>query len=406
MKIAYFTNQYPKVSHSFIRREIIALEKAGIEIKRFAIRTDDAQLTDPEDLRELSKTAFLLSQSKSTILKSLLLSVLTIPVPFFRTLLLSFKFGLRSERGVLNHLFYFIEANIFKMLLNKASAEHVHVHFGTNPAMVAMLCFKLGGPSYSFTVHGPEEFDKPRFIHLPEKIEQARFVVAISSYGRSQLYRLVHHQYWDKIKLVHCGLDKEFYLDIETSVNNSQKFVCIGRLCEQKGQLLLVQAFSRVVSIFPEAYLTLAGDGEMRDEIEQLIFSLDLSRNVNITGWISSAEVKSLILESRAMILASFAEGLPVVIMEAMSLARPVLSTYIAGIPELVCDRENGFLFPAGDIDQIQRSIIRCLELTDRELATVGEKARHSVLQHHSIETESHKLLEHFSSIVKHHPVS
>ena len=199
-----------------------------------------------------------------------------------------------------------------------------------------MLVHELGGPRWSFTVHGPEEFDKAPLIGLAEKIRRCTFVVAISSYGRSQLYRIVEQQHWPKVHVVHCGLEPDFLAAPATPVPATPRLVCVGRLCEQKGQLLLIEAAGRLAARGVAFELVLAGDGELRDEIEALIRKNNLTSRVRITGWISSNDVSDEILAARALVLPSFAEGLPVVIMEAMALSRPVISTFVAGIPELV----------------------------------------------------------------------
>lgn len=395
-KIAYFINQYPKVSHSFIRREISALEQGGIHVERFALRVNAAELVDAEDKEELSKTQYLLSTPKAAIIATVLALLAKSPALFFSTLWLALSMGLRSDRGLLNHVFYFVEACLLSKSLKEKQVKHVHAHFGTNPATVVMLASKLGGIPYSFTVHGPEEFDKPEFLSLGRKVHSSAFVVAISSYGRSQLYRWVDYQHWPKINVVHCGLDAAFYDIPDLTPNYSSSLVCVGRLCEQKGQLLLVQAVAELVADNVDVHLTLAGDGPMRAEVEALIARHELKANISITGWISSAQVRSEILNARALVLPSFAEGLPVVIMESMALRRPVISTYVAGIPELVKPGNNGWLVPAGDVSKLKETMLNALNATHAELDRLGINARNIVLERHNINTEAYKLSSSF----------
>ena len=270
---------------------------------------------------------------------------------------------------------------------------------GTNSAEVAMLVHELGCPTWSFTVHGPEEFDKPHFIGLPEKIRRANFVVAVSSYGRSQIYRLVSHDIWPKIHVVRCGLDKRFLeaLPSRSERLNPPRFACVGRLCEQKGQLLLLQAASRLKSKGVNFELMLVGDGEMRGELENIISNENLGDRVRITGWLDNQRVREVILASTALVLPSFAEGLPIVIMEAMALERPVISTYIAGIPELVTNDENGWLVPAGDLERLVDAMETCANASDTVLDTFGHTSRQRVVQAHDIDTEAQKLQGLFS---------
>jgi colanic acid/amylovoran biosynthesis glycosyltransferase len=391
MRIAYLINQYPKVSHSFIRREILALERCGFEITRISLRGWDNDLVDDEDRAERLRTRYVLKDGTLPLLGALLILVVTRPLRLFRTLVLTVKMGRHADRPLPVHLVYLAEACRIVRWLHASDVRHLHAHFGTNSAEVAMLVHALGGPRWSFTVHGPEEFDKPQFIGLAEKIRRAAFVVAISSFGRSQLFRWVDHTDWNKIFVVHCGLEPQFYAG-EPTYSDARHLVCVGRLCEQKGQLLLIEAVRRLVQRGTNLTLTLAGDGELRPELEALIQEYDLGSKVHITGWISNNEVRKHILAARALVLPSFAEGLPVVLMEAMALRRPVISTYVAGIPELVHDREHGWLVPSGDIEALMQAIKACLDMPANTLREVSDAAFKQVLQHHNLEVESARL--------------
>jgi glycosyltransferase involved in cell wall biosynthesis len=392
MRIAYFINQYPKVSHSFIRREILALERHGFAVQRIALRGWDAELVDAEDESERSKTHYVLQGGVQSLLMPVLQVLRAQPRRFLAALWLALRMGQRADRAWPYHLIYLAEACRLLPWLQAFGAEHVHAHFGTNSTEVVMLAQALGGPSYSFTVHGPEEFDKPQFIHLGEKIRRSTFVAAISSYGRSQLFRWVEYGHWAKVKVVHCGLERAFHDVPQVPVPAVPRLVCVGRLCEQKGQLLLLEAARLLAAQAIEFELVLAGDGEMRAEIEALVIQYGLQSRVRITGWISSEQVRTEILAARALVLPSFAEGLPVVIMEAMALRRPVLTTYVAGIPELVRAGENGWLFAAGAVDELAAALADCLAQPVEVLQRMGEAAYQRVLERHNIDTEAAKL--------------
>lgn len=396
LHIAYFINQYPKVSHSFIRREILALERQGFQISRFALRGWDAVLVDEEDKAEQAATRYILMQGAGPLLAAVLAVLLASPLRFLSALKLALKLGRRADRSMIHHLAYLAEACRMLPWLRESGVRHLHAHFGTNSTTVAMLAQALGGPPYSFTVHGPEEFDKPQFIGLDEKIRRAAFVVAISSYGRSQLYRWVGHAHWATIHVVHCGLEQAFHAVPPVPVPDVPRLVCVGRLCEQKGQLLLIEAVARLASKGVELELVLAGDGEMRDEIEALVARHALGDQVRITGWIDARQVREEILNARGLVLPSFAEGLPVVIMEAMALRRPVLSTYVAGIPELVRHGQEGWLFPAGSVEELASAIESFLACPAEELARMGEVGYQRVMARHDIDIEAAKLSELF----------
>jgi len=396
MRIAYFVNQYPKVSHSFIRREILALERIGFEVDRYALRGWNDDLVDIEDQAECGKTSFLLRHGVVALLRAAMVVFFASPKRFLDGLILSLALSRKADRAWPMHLIYLAEACCLLRHLRAKPADHVHAHFGTNSAEVVMLTRALGGPEFSFTVHGPEEFDKPQGLHLREKIGLAKFVVAISSYGRSQLYRWVDYSQWNKVKVVHCGLEKAFHAVTAVPVPEIRRLVCVGRLCEQKGQLLLIEAMHRLAEKGVSFELVLAGDGEMRPEVEALISRYQLTGKVRITGWISGQQVREELLAARAMVLPSFAEGLPVVVMEAMALRRPVLTTYVAGIPELVIDDLNGWLFPAGSVDALVVAMEKCLATDISRLQEMGDLAHDRVLERHDIDTEAAKLAGHF----------
>ena len=396
MRIAYFINQYPKVSHSFIRREILALERQGIDVQRIALRGWDAELHDAEDLTERGKTRYVLQEGLRALLKPLFEVARAQPKAFLAAMRMALRLGWRADRPWPYHLVYLAEACRVLQWLQASGVEHVHAHFGTNSTEVVMLANALGGPTYSFTVHGPEEFDKAQLLHLGEKVRRAAFVAAVSSFGRSQLFRWVAHEHWGKVKVVHCGLERSFHEGAALAPVAAPRLVCVGRLCEQKGQLLLIEA-ARVLASRGVAFeLVLAGDGELRGPIEALIARHGLQGQVRITGWISSAQVRDEILAARALVLPSFAEGLPVVIMEAMALRRPVLTTYVAGIPELVRQDENGWLFPAGSVEALTEAMLDCLQQPVEVLQRMGEAAYQRVLARHDIDTQAAMLLSHF----------
>ena len=393
MRVAYLVNQYPKVSHTFIRREILALERQGVAVRRFAVRGWDAEVVDPEDRAEQGRTQYLLQHGLVPLLLAVLAQVLSAPRRFMAALGLALRMARRADRPWPYHLIYLAEACALRRAVGDNGADQLHAHFGTNTAEVAMLAHALGGPPFSFTVHGPEEFDKPQFLGLPEKMHRANAVIAISSYGRSQLWRWAGAADWPKVQVVHCGLDEAFFGDAALPPTDAPRLVCVGRLCEQKGQLLLVDAAALLAAEGQPFELVLAGDGEMRLAVEEAIARHGLGQRVRITGWISSAQVRDELAAARALVLPSFAEGLPVVIMEALAVGRPVLSTYVAGIPELVRDGVEGWLFEAGSAEAAARAMRACLQAPAERLRAMGEAGRTRVLARHRADTEAARLV-------------
>jgi colanic acid/amylovoran biosynthesis glycosyltransferase len=395
MAIAYLVNQHPRFSQSFIRREILALEAAGIPIQRFSIRSGDADIVDPADRQEAALTRVVLKGGLTGLARlgmAVLRTAVTRPIGLGKGLQLAVDCGRKSDRGLPVHLIYWAEACVLLHWFRAAQIHHVHVHFGTNSTLVAMLCQAMGGPGYSFTVHGPEEFDRMVGIALSEKIRRSAFVVGISSFGRSQLYRWCEAAHWPKIHIVHCGVDQQYLKPANYPINAAPNLVCVGRLCEQKGQLLLVEAARELARSGLPFQLTLVGDGPLRAPLEQRIAEYGLTGQVIITGVATGAQVQQHLLNSRAFVLPSFGEGLPVAIMEALALGRPVISTYIAGIPELVRSGENGWLVPAGSVTELAAAMTAALTAPVEQLEQMGQAGARFVEQRHNITQEAQKL--------------
>ena len=393
MKIAYFVNQYPKVSHSFIRREILAMERQGFEVQRIALRGWNESLPDAEDREEQAKTQYVLKSGLAGLLAPYLMALLRSPFKMLAAMRLAIRVSRKTDGRLLHHLVCVAEAARIQAWIERSGAHHLHAHFGTNSAEIAMQLRVLGGPPFSFTVHGPEEFSAP--LALEDKIDHAAFVVAISSFGRSQLYMRIAASLWPKVHVVHCALEPKFHADSAATSIPDTRLVCVGRLCEAKGQLLLIEAVAQLKQRGVRVELILAGDGPLRAEIEKKVRDSGLSDAVRITGWISSDQVREELLAARTMVLPSFAEGLPVVIMEALALKRPVITTYIAGIPELVKADESGWLIPAGSIGALTAAIEDCLAQPAAKIEQMGAAGRRAVIERHSIDTEVDKLAGH-----------
>lgn len=380
MTIAYLVNHYPKVSHSFIRREILGLEQAGASVRRFTLRAPDADLPDPQDQAEVARTEVVLGQGAIRLLFAAFGQLLRHPGRWFKAFRTAWRMGQGAPARILRQMAYLVEACWLAGRME--GIQHLHAHFGTNAAAVARLTHILSGVPYSFTVHGPEEFDGPLMLDLPGKIADARYAVAISSFGRSQLMRWTDPQDWAKLLVVRCGVDAIFAQAEPQPLVEVPELSCVARLSGQKGLPLLIEAAALLKRRGVDFRLTVVGDGEMRKEIEQQIAGHDLGDRVVITGYLSADGVRAAVVASRAMVLPSFAEGLPVVIMEALALRVPVIVTQIAGTPELV-NNECGWLIPAGAIEPLADAMQAALAADPQDLRTMGEIGRARVLEQH-----------------------
>jgi len=391
LRLAYLTTEYPKVSHTFIRREILELERRGHHVLRLAIRGSSGAIADQADREEASKTVVCLSQSKLAMLGAIIAVKATRPLRWLKALGMTIGMARRSERGLLKHIAYLWEAAILLREVERNKIEHLHVHFGTNSTAVARLMRCLGGPPYSFTVHGPDEFDAPRSFALAEKIADASFVVAISDFCSAQLCRWADPVHWKKIHVVRCTVGEEFFANVEPAAD-SRTMLCIGRLTPQKGQLTLLEAVRRLVDESVDVRLILAGDGELSHLVESRIRELQLHEHVTITGWIDEQAVRRHLRESRVLVQPSSAEGLPVVIMESLAMGRPVISTMIAGIPELVQHGVNGWLVPAGNLELLMQAMKFAMGTSAEQLRQMGHAGQQAVRERHFTATEVDKL--------------
>lgn len=396
MHVAYLTPQYPKVSHTFVRREIHELERRGHRILRLSIRRPEAEVVDAADRAERERTLVVLAQPPGRLAAAFARVALTRPGRLLRALALSLRQGLAGGAGLVRHLAYLVEATFVLERLRAEGVEHVHVHFGTNAASVARLLRRLGGPPYSITVHGPDELDAPAAHALGAKIEESAFTIAISDFTAAQLRRWVAPEQWSKLRVVRCTVDERFFEAAEPVRDDAHGLVCVGRLSAQKGQLVLLDAFAELLRKRPDlegARLVLAGDGEMRAQVEGRIAALGLAERVAITGWIDEARVREELRRARCLVLPSFAEGLPVVLMEALAMARPVISTWVAGIPELVVPGESGWLVPPANPVALAEAMAAALDAPAEQLHRMARAGARRVRERHAVATEG-ELLE------------
>jgi glycosyltransferase involved in cell wall biosynthesis len=396
VRLAYLCNIYPAVSHSFVRREIEGLERAGHEVARFSLRPYHSEIKDPADLDEASRTESVLSHGWLSLLGSGIRRLILHPAQSCAAVATAYKLSSKGLAQKLRHIVYLLEAGWLVERLDRMQVGHLHAHFGTNPAVVAAIARAWGGPPFSFTVHGPEEFDAPVDIKIARKIEASSFVVAISSYCRSQLMRWIAPTEWAKIRVIRCGVDSLFRDAVPRGPNpDSHNLVSVARLSQQKGLPLLIEACAQLRDRGERFHLTVVGYGELKSTLQAGIRSHNLDDCVTLAGIKSSDEIRELLLDARAFVLPSFAEGLPVVLMEALALARPVISTAIAGIPELV-DAECGWLIPSGSVEDLVAALQEALHASPESLSSKGLAGRERVLRLHDADRNALQLSAEF----------
>jgi glycosyltransferase involved in cell wall biosynthesis len=261
-----------------------------------------------------------------------------------------------------------------------------------NSATVCMLSAHLADIRYSMTVHGPHVFYEPMHWALPLKIERSAFTVCISNFTRSQCMAFVSPEVWPRLRVVRCGVDASLLDQPFTPVPESRRFLTIGRLSREKGQAVLIEAVAQLRSEGVPVELVIIGDGPARSEIEEMIEHQNLKDCVSMEGWQTSEQIIRQLSEVRSLVLASFAEGLPVVIMEALASYRPVIATQIAGVPELVAEGVNGWLVPSGSVNALADAMRQALHCPVERLTEMGRAGHDAVCRLHDRRKEVDKL--------------
>lgn len=392
-RIAYLTGEYPRASDTFIQREVAALRELGHEVLTCSIRRTGAEHhVGPEQRAEAAATFNVLKAARNPArLVSAHIRYLKRPGTYFRALVLAWRTAPKGLKGRLYQLFYFAEAAVLADHLQRNDVTHLHNHIAKASCTVAMLVNALSGVPYSFTIHGPDIFFEPMHWRIDEKVARAQFVACISHFCRSQVMCFAAPEHWSRLHIVHCGVDPDRYSDDGVGRETGTRLLFVGRLAGVKGVPVLLQALARLKTQHPALQLTLIGDGPERPRIEAEAKALGLGDNTRFLGYQSQDAVAEALQQSDLFVLPSFAEGLPVVLMEAMAAALPVVTTRIAGVPELVQDGESGLLVAPGDVDALSTAL-ETLVSDPKRRARMGRAGREKVCAEFDIMTEARKL--------------
>ncbi len=387
--IAYLTSEYPKFSHTFIQREVAALRAEGEAIITCATRRPPEEaLTGPEERAEYDRTFAILERARNPL--RLVADISAIKLFRLGGVLSALKLALTERapglRGLIYAFIYLTEAMVLARHLKRRNARRLHVHFANPGCTVGMLAARILGIPYSFTLHGPSDFLDVDASRLAAKLTHAEFVACISDYARGKAMAYLPEAAHAKLHIIHCGVEPARYADAPPPTGEGLLFV--GRLAEVKGVTLLLEAFRRLRADHPDATLTIVGDGELRQSLEAEAAGLD---NVHFTGAIGQAEVAAELAKSALFILPSHAEGVPVVLMEAMAAGRPVVTTRITGVPELVEDGVSGVLIAPGDVDALTAAIDAVLQDRDGAIR-FGEAGRAKVAADFDVQREARRL--------------
>ncbi|HZU26240.1 MAG TPA: glycosyltransferase family 4 protein [Bryobacteraceae bacterium] len=391
-RVGYLISQYPAINHVFVLREIRELRRLGIDVVAISVRRPDrpvAQLT-PEEQDEAERCTAILGLPLRSILRMHARLLARHPLAWLRGLVAALVAG----GGSMKACAWFAEAVVAGELFLAAGVDHFHVHFSSTVGLLITKMFRL---RMSMTLHGPAEFLDARSFHLREKIEAAAFVRVISSFGSSQAMLAGRLCDWPHIEIVRLGVDAgTFRARHRQQAGQSVEFLCVARLNRIKGQHMLLEAMRELIDAGIPARLTLVGDGPDRESLQRHAARLGLDATVQFTGWINQDRLAAMYERADLFVLPSFAEGIPVVLMEAMAAELPVVATWVAGVPELIEHNHNGVLCPPGDRAALVSAILRLA--SDRVMRRrLGAAGRRTVLERYDLATNVRRLAECFT---------
>jgi colanic acid/amylovoran biosynthesis glycosyltransferase len=407
LKIGYLCSQYPAISHTFVLREIEALRGLGAEIDTFSIRrASPDHLLAHADRVAFDSTYAILPPRWTALLAVHLRLMASAPVAYLSTLMLALRMAPAGLRGHLWQLFYFVESVVLWAECHRRGIRHIHVHMCNASADVALLSAHIGSAiepqrpwSWSLTIHGPFEFSDVSYYRLAEKLRRVRFVVCISDYARSQLMALSPPEIWDRLHVIHVGIPIEQFTRHAAAdpPRGDSTILFIGRQVAMKGQPVLLEATVLLAERGHRVNVVLAGEGPLRPMLERLAERLGLASQVSFPGAVGQEEIHDLYASAAIFCLPSFAEGVPGVLMEAMAMELPVLSTRITGVPELIDDGHTGLLVAPGRTDQLADALERLL-LDPALCQKMGSAAREKVVREFNTLSSAKQLYALFAS--------
>ena len=395
LHLAYVTTGYPYVSHTFIQNEVLALRDLGVEVDTFALRREPVTEIRTAADREAWQTTYALRPPNARhYLQAHLSGLLTSTRRYGQTLARALRMGGAGPGELARHLAYFAQAVVLWDRCRRAGIIHVHAHFANVSSDVALLAATLAGEelSWSYTMHGPTEFYDVRHHRLAEKASDALFVVCVSDFARSQLMAITDPQHWQALHVVHCGIDLERFSPVARADEKTElQISCVGRLVPEKGQMLLIEAIAAMRRNGQAVHVTLVGDGPQRKSLETGARRLEISEHVEFLGAVGHTEIDHVLRGTDVFCLPSFAEGVPIVLMEAMAMEVAVVASSVMGIPELIEDGVNGRLVRPGSIEELVGVLLELALDPDRR-RILGSAARERVAAEFDLRANARRL--------------
>jgi len=363
VRLAYLLSRYPAVSHTFLLNEIRALRKLNFEIATASINACDRLLSSRRGVEKAEEEAtfYVKGAGVRQALWAFADALVRNPLGFLQGLMFVIRLGGSGIR-----CFYFIEALLVGKWMRERGLSHLHAHFGGPVSTVAMIAARTFSLTMSLTIHGPDEFYDVRKFYLAQKIETASFVLCIGTFARSQLMMLSPVSQWDKLLVSPLGVDPDKFVPHHRGKRTGPvEIVSIGRLVSAKGQHVLLAAIRQLVQQGQNVRLRLVGDGPDRKSLETVAAEAGLQSVVIFEGAVEPDRVRGILQNADIFALPSFAEGIPVALMEAMAMEIPCVSTAITGIPELIRTELDGILVAPGDEKRLATALARLIESPD-----------------------------------------
>jgi glycosyltransferase involved in cell wall biosynthesis len=361
MRIAYLVSQYPATSHTFIRREIVALRQRGLDIHTFSVRRPlPEEITSPVDQQEFENTWYVFPISPLAVLQSHLVAFIQKPISYWQTLTLAFHHRVPGIRALLYAVFYFAEAILLTQELKRRHIDHLHNHFAQAGAIVGLLTSHYLKIKWSLTLHGLCDFDYEAGQLLKSKVAAAQFVACVSHFGRAQAMRLVNPIHWPKLFISRCGIDMaNLPVQRNGEIHQRLRVLCVSRLAPEKGLIGVIDALAIAIKQGTNLELQLVGEGSERTHLEQRIKEQGLEERCFLLGRASESQVFKEFASADIFVLASFMEGLPVVLIEALALGIPVIAPCVAGIPEIIESGRSGLLFSPANWEELAERLVQ-----------------------------------------------
>jgi glycosyltransferase involved in cell wall biosynthesis len=382
--IVYLLSKYPSENHTYLLREVRGLRALGFDVDVVSISGDSRppeQLTAAER-EERASTFVVKSAGVGRVLAAHAGTLARTPLAYLGGAAYAVRLARADARRALSNLLYFAEAVVVGHRMRALGRSHVHAHYATNVALIAARVFPI---TMSATIHGSAEFVDPVGHRLAEKIAASRFICAISRFGRSQLMHASPYADWSKLEVVPLGVSPdEFPPRGARGTGGPFTLSCVGQLQPAKGQHVLLDALAELVAAGRDVVLRLVGDGPDRAALEAHVAALGLAGRVVFDGRLNQDGVRAVLRDTDAFVLASFAEGVPVVLMEAMAMEIPCVATRITGIPELMRDGVDGLLVTPSSAADVAAAVARLMD--DAPLrGRLAESGRRRVAEHYDL---------------------